>query len=787
MARGKIRFHAGHGEPVPGAAQLAVIAAVYPVADGVMKFFCDHAFIFDGQIRNAASRIELVGCKDGPGRADVDAGGAAAAVIFAFAGRDRQGQVGVELSEKKPGTGFLVDQVGVLADPAETGIACQRFFQHRRAVDKGAVAEFSDLIFNFIGQLLQAFAHHLVVIPAQRIARDIAQIRIIQHGFGQLGVGRVIIHAHRDHPQSTGNQLGGAAASGTMVGHIGHFAVSALLQPVEQMGLVFDQFGCADLGLLKTEFARPGFDLVSEIGIIYLCSGRGWTVWHRAIVPVWRRAGINLWMSRCGGCHHERRAGTIHAIYWIACMTVRTRFAPSPTGYLHIGGARTALFSWLYARKLGGTFILRIEDTDLERSTQASVDAILQSMDWLGLDYDEGPYYQTQRFDRYAEVIRQLLDSGHAYHCNCSKERLEAMRAEQMASKQKPRYDGCCRDKGLAASDDTVVRFKNPLDGDVVIDDLVKGRVVINNRELDDLVIARPGGAPTYNLTVVVDDWDMKITHVIRGDDHLNNTPRQINILRALGAELPVYAHVPMILGADGKRLSKRHGAVSVMQYHDEGFLPDALMNYLVRLGWSHGDQEIFSRTEMIEFFDIADVNSAASTFNPEKLLWLNQQYIMDLPVEELAQALRTGLHAQGIDVDSGPDVTAVAELMRERSNTLLALVDESLYFYRDFENYDAKAAKKHLKPEAAKVLQHVSQAFQALDDWSAPAIHALVQQAAEQLGVGMGKVGMPLRVAVTGSGSSPSIDLTLALLGKSRTLARLKQAMAFVAEQEAA
>ncbi|MGB5398119.1 MAG: glutamate--tRNA ligase, partial [Gammaproteobacteria bacterium] len=308
--------------------------------------------------------------------------------------------------------------------------------------------------------------------------------------------------------------------------------------------------------------------------------------------------------------------------------TVRTRFAPSPTGYLHIGGARTALFSWLYARKLGGTFVLRIEDTDRERSTQASVDVILQGMEWLGLDHDEGPFYQTQRFERYREVIDQLIESGHAYHCDCSRERLDKLREQQMADKQKPRYDGCCRERELAPNDRTVVRFKNPLDGDVIIDDKVKGRVVINNRELDDLVIARPDGTPTYNFTVVVDDWDMNISHVIRGDDHLNNTPRQINILNALGAKLPVYAHVPMILGADGKRLSKRHGAVSVLQYRDEGYLPEALMNYLVRLGWSHGDQEIFSRAEMIEFFDISNVNSAASTFNPDKLIWLNQQYI---------------------------------------------------------------------------------------------------------------------------------------------------------------
>ena len=302
-------------------------------------------------------------------------------------------------------------------------------------------------------------------------------------------------------------------------------------------------------------------------------------------------------------------------------MTVRTRFAPSPTGYLHIGGARTALFSWLYAKKMGGEFVLRIEDTDRERSTQEAVDAIVDGMEWLGLEHDEGPFYQTQRFDRYNEVIQQLLDSGQAYYCNCSRERLEQMREQQMANKEKPKYDGCCRDKGLAAADNTVIRFKNPLDGDVVINDHVRGQVVIHNRELDDLIIQRSDGTPTYNLTVVVDDWDMKITHVIRGDDHLNNTPRQINILNALGADIPEYAHVPMINGPDGKKLSKRHGAVSVMQYHEEGYLREAVINYLVRLGWSHGDQEIFSIEEMIEKFDIKDINKSSSNFNVEKLV----------------------------------------------------------------------------------------------------------------------------------------------------------------------
>ena len=462
-------------------------------------------------------------------------------------------------------------------------------------------------------------------------------------------------------------------------------------------------------------------------------------------------------------------------------MNVRTRFAPSPTGYLHIGGARTALFSWLYARKMGGKFILRIEDTDRERSTEESVNAILEGMDWLGLDYDEGPFYQTHQFDRYKEVIQTLLDGGNAYHCECSKERLTEIREQQMANKEKPRYDGCCREKQLEASANTVIRFKNPIDGDVVIDDMVKGQVVINNRELDDLIIARTDGTPTYNLTVVVDDWDMNITHVIRGDDHLNNTPRQINILNALGAELPIYAHVPMILGSDGKRLSKRHGAVSVMQYKEDGYLSDGLMNYLVRLGWSHGDQEIFSRDEMIAAFDVININSSASTFNPEKLNWLNQQYIMKMSVTDLAQELESGLRNKGVTTEGGPDITLVAELLQERNQTLNALVDDSLYFYQDFETFDAKAAKKHLKVSSADALSQLYSSLDALEDWSAEKIHAIIEQVAQQLEVGMGKVGMPLRVAATGSGSSPSIDLTVAVLGKEKTLARIKMAQEYV------
>ncbi len=462
-------------------------------------------------------------------------------------------------------------------------------------------------------------------------------------------------------------------------------------------------------------------------------------------------------------------------------MTVRTRFAPSPTGYLHVGGARTALFSWLYARKHGGQFILRIEDTDRERSTQESVDAILDAMEWLGLDYDEGPYYQTHQFDRYKEVIQQLLASGDAYYCNCSKERLAELRERQMANKVKPRYDGCCRDKDLPVSANTVVRFKNPLEGDVIIEDMVKGRVVINNRELDDLIIERTDGTPTYNLTVVVDDWDMKMTHIIRGDDHLNNTPRQINILKALGAELPVYAHVPMILGDDGKRLSKRHGAVGVMQYKENGFLPEALTNYLVRLSWSHGDQEIFSREEMIELFDAVDINSSASAFNTEKLLWLNQYYITKKDPAVLAVQLQEFIEAAGFTTESGPDLIDVLRIFQERCNTLVQLAEEIRFLYKDFDDYNDKQARKQFKEATLPVLESLKQQYSKLEDWSVEAIHHVVEDTVNSLEVGFGKVGQPLRLAVTGDGRSPSIDVTLQLLGKDKTLQRLDKAIDFI------
>lgn len=458
-------------------------------------------------------------------------------------------------------------------------------------------------------------------------------------------------------------------------------------------------------------------------------------------------------------------------------MSVTTRFAPSPTGYLHVGGARTALFSWLYARKTGGQFILRIEDTDLERSTQESVDAILQGMEWLGLEYDQGPFYQTHRFGRYKQVIQQLLDQGDAYYCSCSRERLDALREQQMNDKQKPRYDGKCRHANCTA-ENAVVRFKNPELGEVIIDDLVKGRIVVSNQELDDLIIARSDGTPTYNLTVVVDDMDMGVTHVIRGDDHVNNTPRQINILKALGASLPVYAHVPMILGSDGARLSKRHGAVSVMQYRDDGYLPEALLNYLVRLGWSHGDQELFSRQEMIELFELEKVNVSASTFNTEKLLWLNHQYIMNSNPTLVGKHLSWHLAERDVDINQGPDLAELVIAQRERCKTLVDMAEQSLYFYQDFESYDDKAASKNFKAGVDEVLAYLGQQFEQLSQWETDPLHQVVLDAAEHLQLGLGKVAQPLRVALCGSASSPAIDITLKLLGREKTLARIARAV---------
>ena len=461
-------------------------------------------------------------------------------------------------------------------------------------------------------------------------------------------------------------------------------------------------------------------------------------------------------------------------------MKVRTRFAPSPTGYLHIGGARTALFCYLFARKHGGEFVLRIEDTDRERSTDESVQAILQGMDWLGLDYDEGPFYQTQRFDRYREVVQQLMDNGHAYHCYCTPEELDAMREEATARKEKPRYNGFWRDRTDTPPEGVkpVVRFRNPLEGKVTIDDAVKGPIVIDNAELDDLVIMRSDGTPTYNLTVVVDDMDMEITHVIRGDDHINNTPRQINILEALGATRPVYAHLPMILGEDGKRMSKRHGAVSVMQYQADGYLPEALLNYLVRLGWSHQDQELFTADEMRDLFTLEAVNRSGSVFDNKKLEWVSQQYLQTADAERLATALQPYLQDLNINTDSGAALPAVANLLRDRAKNLVELAQATRYFYHAPTTYDEKAQKKQFKQATAAILQTASTGLTADTDWTAESIQGVLDATAESLSIGFGKLGQPLRLAITGGTQSPSVADTLALIDKDDVLQRLKAAI---------
>ena len=459
-------------------------------------------------------------------------------------------------------------------------------------------------------------------------------------------------------------------------------------------------------------------------------------------------------------------------------MTVRTRFAPSPTGYLHLGGARTALFAWAYARRFGGTFILRIEDTDLERSTPEAVQAIIDGMQWLGLKHDEGPFYQMQRMDRYREVIAQMLVDGAAYHCYCSPEEVEAMRNRQRAAGEKPRYDGTWRPepgKVLPAVPDgvkPVVRFRNPLEGDVSWDDAVKGTITISNRELDDLVIARPDGTPTYNFCVVVDDWDMRITHVIRGDDHVNNTPRQINILKALGAQLPVYGHVPMILGADGEKLSKRHGAVSVMEYPAQGYLPEAMLNYLARLGWSHGDDEIFSMAQFCAWFDLDHLTKSPAQFNPEKLAWLNNHYIKHSDNPRLAALVMPQLMRDGAKFEHAPALEEVIALLKDRANTVNELADAMMLFYRE-PKPDATLLQQHLTDTARSALTSFAAAAQGID-WTKEAIAALIKQVITDYAMKMPHLAMPLRLLVTGQLQTPSVDAVLALFGREVVLHRL-------------
>lgn len=463
-------------------------------------------------------------------------------------------------------------------------------------------------------------------------------------------------------------------------------------------------------------------------------------------------------------------------------MTVRTRFAPSPTGSLHIGGVRTALFSWLYARRHGGAYILRIEDTDRERSTEAAVDIILEAFDWLGLEPDEGPFFQSRRFERYREVADGMIEAGTAYRCYCTPEELAEMRSQQTARGEKPRYDGRCRGRvepraGVAPA----IRFRNPDTGQVVVDDLVHGKVVFENSELDDLVILRSDGTPTYHFGVVVDDSDMRITHVIRGDDHLNNTPRHINLFKTLGYEPPRFAHIPMIAGPDGAKLSKRHGAVSALEYRDLGYLPDAVLNYLARLGWSHGDQEIFSRDELIRLFDLAAVQRSPARFDLEKLNWLNQHYIKQTPAQQLAAQLAPHLTAVGVREAAPERVAAVAEAFRERAKTLRDMAEKARVYLTDEVTYEPKAVQKQLQPSAEPLLRALRTSFAGLTTWTAEATQGVVEEVAAKAGVGMGKVAQPLRVALTGDVSSPGIGATLSLVGRERTLTRIDRALELI------
>ena len=463
-------------------------------------------------------------------------------------------------------------------------------------------------------------------------------------------------------------------------------------------------------------------------------------------------------------------------------MTVRTRFAPSPTGYLHVGGARTALFAWAYARRFGGTFILRIEDTDLERSTPEAVQAIIDGMQWLGLHHDEGPFYQMQRMDRYREVIAQMLKDGTAYHCYASPEEVEAMRERQRAAGEKPRYDGTWRPESgktlppVPTDRKPVVRFKNPLDGEVSWDDAVKGVITIANREMDDLVIARPDGTPTYNFCVVVDDWDMKITHVIRGDDHVNNTPRQINILRALGGTLPIYGHLPMILGSDGEKLSKRHGAVSVMDYPEQGYLPEAMLNYLARLGWSHGDDEIFTMEQFCSWFDLDHLTKSPSQFNHEKLGWVNNHYIKQTDNAKLASLTKPVLMREGAQFDGAPPLEAVLELFKDRANTINELADAAMLFYRE-PKPDTALMTQHVTPAILPALQAFSAAC-SIVEWNKEALSAAIKQVLADHQLKMPQLAMPLRLLLTGQLQTPSVDVVLTVMGRETVMSRLSQGL---------
>ena len=461
-----------------------------------------------------------------------------------------------------------------------------------------------------------------------------------------------------------------------------------------------------------------------------------------------------------------------------------TRFPPSPTGHLHLGGARTALFNWLYARHTRGKFILRIEDTDTARSSQESVDAILESLNWLGIDWDEGPYFQSQRFNIYQDHIQKLVESGHAYYCDCPPERLEEIRKAAMASGGKPKYDGKCRERGLKPSEETVVRFKAPLIGTTILNDVVKGSIVFENSELDDFIIARKDGTPTYNFVVVVDDITMGINVIIRGDDHVMNTPKQILIYKALCAALPVFGHVPMVLGSDRSRLSKRHGAMSVLAYRDMGYLPEALINYLVRLGWSYGDQEIFTRDDLIEKFSMERLGKSPGVFNPEKLLSVNAEHIKRTPLGILTEQLRPFLVARGIQVEGGPDLEGVVSTLVERSKTLAEMADSAIFYFEENVVYEEAAAKKFLNAESAAILHHITKQLKALTTFGEKELEGAFKSVMEQTGLKLGKVAQPVRVALTGKTASPGIFEILHVLGKERTVGRLMRAITFIEAQ---
>ena len=461
-----------------------------------------------------------------------------------------------------------------------------------------------------------------------------------------------------------------------------------------------------------------------------------------------------------------------------------TRFPPSPTGYLHVGGARTAIFNWLYARRMKGKFVLRIEDTDVKRSTQASVDAIFDALQWLGIDWDEGPYFQTERFDIYREYIQKLVDSGHAYYCTCTPDQIDAMRQKAMASGAKPRYDGTCREKYLSKSDDAVVRFKAPLTGTTVIEDVIKGNIVFQNDELDDFVICRSDGTPTYNFVVVVDDMTMNINTIIRGDDHVMNTPKQILLYRAMGSPLPTFGHVPMVLGNDRARLSKRHGAMSVTDYRDMGYLPEAMLNYLVRLGWSHGDQEFFTRDELIEVFDIEHIGRSPGVFDIEKLQAVNADHIQASAASELVAPLKPFLKERGVDIEEGDYAVSVIKTLQPRSKTLAEMADAAMFYYLDDISYEEKAARKFLKSAALEPLRLLAQKLESLADFSEDNLEAVFKAVMAETGLKLGKIAQPVRVALTGKTASPGIFEIVAILGPDRVIKRLEQAIGFIEDR---